>query len=62
MSQSYTVSIKKKNGAQRSAVTLLDVIAQSVQYLWQWTLAHYHGQYRVIEQRQSLGGPRLLCC
>ena len=51
MSQSYTVGVKKKNGAQHSAVMLLDVNAQSVQYFRQWTLAHDHGQYRVIEQR-----------
>jgi len=58
MSQRYTVSVKKKNGAQHPAVMFLDVSAQSRQYLREWTLTPDHGQYRVIEQRQSLGGPR----
>lgn len=56
MSQRYTVGVKKKNGAQHSAVMFLDVSAQSGQNLRECTLTPDHGQDRVIEQRQSLGG------
>lgn len=59
MSQRYTVGVKKKNGAQHAAVMFLDLSAQSGQNLREWTLTPDHGQYRVIEQRQSLGGPGL---
>ncbi len=60
MPQSCPVGIQKKNRAQHSAMLLLDVGAQCVQYFRQWTLAHDHGQYPVIQQRQSLGGPQSL--
>jgi hypothetical protein len=60
MAQSYAVGFKKKNGAQHSAMMLLDVSAQCVQDFGERTLAHDHGQHALIEERQSLGGLLLL--
>src|SRR5580658_7938073 len=50
MSQSYAISLKKKNGAQHSGMMLFDVRAQGLKGLREWTLAHDHRQYPVIEQ------------
>jgi hypothetical protein len=50
MSQSYAISLKKKNGAQHSGMMLFDVSAQGLKGLREWTLAHDHRQYPIIEQ------------
>jgi hypothetical protein len=60
MSYGCTVGVQKKHGAEHSDVMLLDVDAQSVKDRWEWILTYDHGQYRVIQHRQSLGGSRLL--
>ena len=44
------ISLKKKNGAQHSGMMLFDVSAQGLKGLLEWTLAHDHRQYPIIEQ------------
>jgi len=52
-SQSYTLGVHKKDGAQHSGIMLLDVSTQSFQYPGERSLAHDHRQYPVIERRQG---------
>src|SRR5580658_3069678 len=49
-SQSHTVRVQKKDGAQHSRIKLLEVSAQSVQYPGERSLTHDHSQYPVVEQ------------